>query len=263
MPRYIDFQNCHSFASIYPFATEMKIMENEKSIQECPLCGCSEFRDFRGRIAVQCTNCKSLPRGRSSFLLIQKLVRLNKQSRVAHFAPELGLSTKLFGICGHGYEAYDFHPPRYQERINFTEIRKCDLCNDIDTFEKGSYDVVLHNHVMEHVPCNYAMVLRNLQTLLKPGGVQIFSVPITRGYTAANYSPALSKEERTRMFAQFDHFVKFGALDHDQHLGMVFGHTSESYSLDKVLDESELVRANIPRQNWYVEGGAVLAAVKE
>lgn len=239
------------------------MIKNEKPIYECPLCGCSTFLDVKTRSAVQCAECKSSPRSRSSFLLIKKFARLGKTSRVAHFAPEPGLSKKLFELCGRGYAAYDFDPPRYQDRINFTTVRKCDLCSDISKFEAGSYDVVLHNHVMEHVPCNYVIVLQNLQGLLKPGGVQVFSVPVTAGYTACNYSPKLGKEERTKRFGQFDHYVKFSALDHDQHLGMIFGLTSETYSLDKVLDKSDLIRANIPAKNWHPTGSTVFAAVKE
>lgn len=237
-------------------------MEDQNKDRNCPICGCSQFLDFRGRQEVLCAECRSLPRTRSTFLLIKKFARPDKNSRIAHFAPEPGLAKKLFQMCGEGYEVYDFHPGRYQDQMSFTKIRKCDLCHDIEKFDAGSYDVVLHNHVLEHLPCSYVMVLLKLQNLLKPGGVQVFSVPISPGHTASNFSPDLSEDERKRSYGQSDHLVRFGALDHDQHLGMVFGHASESYTLDRILEESELLRANIPRRNWIAAGSTVFAAVK-
>jgi phosphoglycolate phosphatase len=184
-------------------------------------------------------------------------VKLKPGYRVAHFAPEALIARRLHQLLGSGYEAYDINPARYKSRIHFTSVTKCDLCIDLDMFHIGSYDVVIHNHVMEHIPCNYVITLQKLQTLVKPGGVLIFSVPITRGYSSSNLNPGLTAKERISQFGQFDHLIKFGSLDHDMNLGMVFGHKDSTYHLEDILGEANLRGANIPQKNWRPSGSTV------
>jgi Methyltransferase domain len=223
----------------------------------CPLCNSTEFSDFKGRGAIKCDSCGSLPRLRIAWLLLKDYAKLASGARVAHFAPEPVLAQKLKKICGDGYEAYDLDPPRYEKRISFARIRKCDLCTDLDRFQPSSYDAIVHNHVMEHVPCNYVMVLHKLQSLLKPGGFHVFSVPVSKGHTKSDLTPGLSASTRIKEFGQSDHLVKFGAADHDMNLGMVFGQTNETYRLEDLLGERALVNANIPKAQWRPSGSTV------
>lgn len=232
------------------------------STQECPLCGGTKFFDFRGRGRVKCATCGSIPRTRIAWMLLRDYARLKPGMRVAHFAPEPILAKKLHELCGDGYEPYDLQPALYQAQIPFAKVTPCDLCTDLGRFEAGAYDAVVHNHVMEHLPCNHVMVLLKLQDLLKPGGVQVFSVPVTRGHTRSDMRPDMPPEQRAKQFGQWDHLVKFGADDHDLHLGRVFDQTNDNYHLEELLDESALRRANIPVAQWRPSGSTVFAVRK-
>jgi hypothetical protein len=237
-------------------------MPGSASAYECPLCLGEEFVDFKGRGTVRCATCGSIPRTRIAWLLLRDYARLRPGARVAHFAPEPTLAMRLLELCGAGYEPYDLDPGRYQARMPFVKVAACDLCTDLGDFAAGAYDAIVHNHVMEHLPCNHVMVLLQMQDLLKTGGVQVFSVPVTRGRTRSDMDPGLLAAQRTRHFGQWDHMVKFGADDHDMNLGRVFGQTNDSYHLEDLLDETALRRANIPVAQWRPSGSTVFAVRK-
>jgi len=230
---------------------------------ECPLCRGTRFVEFKDRGPVKCADCGSLPRMRITWMLLRDHARLGPHSRVAHFAPEAAIARRLHELCGPGYEPYDLDPARYQKSMPFVSVRKCDLCKDLDGFDIGSYDAVVHNHVMEHLLCNYVVVLLRLQALLKPGGTQVFSVPVMRGYSRSDMAPDLRPDQRTRQFGQWDHLVRFGAVDHDMQLGMVFGQTNDTYHLEKLLGEYVLLRANVPRAQWRPSGSTVFAVRRD
>lgn len=230
---------------------------------ECPLCGHTKFVDFRGRGIVRCAGCGSVPRTRITWLLLRDYAGLQPGARVAHFAPELPLTRRLVEHCGAGYEAYDFDPQRYRANMALAPVTQCDLCTDLGRFEPGAYDAVVHNHVMEHVPCNYVMILLGLQRLLKPGGTQVFSVPITGGTTKSDFDLTMGMDSRQKRFGQWDHLVKFGAADHDAHLGMVFGQTNERYRLEDLIAEEVLVGANVPQRQWRPAGSTVFAVRRD
>jgi phosphoglycolate phosphatase len=225
--------------------------------QQCPLCESTRFKDFRNRKRVQCAQCGSLPRTRAAWLVLRDYARLQPNARIAHFAPEPVLARRLYELCGAGYEAYDFEPERYQERLPFTQVRQCDLCTDTVKFDRGSYDAIIHNHVLEHLPCEYSIVLLRLQALLKPGGVHVFSVPILRGYTKSNLAPTLSAQARVKEFGHPEHVRYFGTLDHDQNLGMVFGQTLDKYRLEDYVDSGALLKSNVSRACWRATGEGV------
>lgn len=229
---------------------------------ECPLCGSKRFKDFRKRKQVQCADCSSLPRTRASWLALRDYAKLKANARVAHFAPEAALARCLNNLCGKGYEPYDFDPKRYQPQLPFTAVSACNLCDSLSSFQAGAYDAIVHNHVLEHLPCNYTIVLLRLHALLKPGGVHVFSVPVLKGYTKSDLRPSLSADTRIKEFGHPEHVRYFGTEDHDQNLGMVFGQTMESYRLEDYINSSTLLRANVLPPTWRASGEGVFVVAK-
>ena len=223
----------------------------------CPLCGGSAFQDVRGRTLEGCVQCGSLARTRSAWLLLTRCCNVSRSSRIAHFAPEKQIGSKLAALCGRNYEPYDLFP----EKFPFMKVRTFDLCRDLPKLETGTYDVVLHNHVIEHVPCNYTMVLLGLHQLLRPGGFHVFSCPVQDGYTRGDLNPDMPEEARRKRFGQSDHLRRFGRADFDATLGMVLGLQS-SYSLADHVPEADLLRANIPPARWTIESGTVFVVRK-
>src|SRR3954453_3242917 len=189
--------------------------------QTCPICGSTEFVPHLRHPTIKCAQCGSVERHRGTMLLLEHYCDLHAGSRIAHFAPEPWIAKRLHAICPDGYERYDYDAKKYAVD-GLPPLQKCDLCTDLPSFERGVYDVVLHNHVIEHVPCNYTMVVLGLHALVKPGGVHIFSFPMTRGHFRENLTPDMTGPERLEQFMQRDHIRIFGLDDVDKTIGAIF-----------------------------------------
>lgn len=230
--------------------TEMKM--------KCPFCGGTAFEAIKNRPNERCTGCGSLRRTRSTWLLLSDYCRVKSTDRVAHFAPEKPISDKLVPLCGSNYEAYDLSPEKYK----FANARKFDLCRDLKSLKTGTYDIVVHNHVLEHVPCNYTTVLLGLDSLLKPGGFHVFSVPVLKGYSGSDLNPTLTSEQRNRRFGQHDHIRRFGKDDFDVELGAILGITRE-YNLSDYIPADRLISANIPPSHWQAQATGTVFVVRK
>jgi SAM-dependent methyltransferase len=225
----------------------------------CPLCGGTRSADFKGRVAERCMKCGALIRIRSAWLMLTEVAKVDRRSRIAHFAPEEKIAPRLHALCGDRYEAYDLAETRYAYDF---PVRHFDLCTDVPGLRAGHYDVVLHNHVIEHVTCNYTIVLQQLHRLLRPGGWHIFSVPVGRGYFRDNTDPRLTAEERLQGFGKDDHIRRFAREDFDRTLGMVFG-LGNDWSMADLIAPERLRAAAIPEGRWTVRLGPVFAVQKQ
>tara|TARA_R110000765_G_scaffold301973_2_gene396325 strand:+ start:3416 stop:4066 length:651 start_codon:yes stop_codon:yes gene_type:complete len=186
-----------------------------------------------------CVKCGSYERTRVMKLFLDADGGF-KGSSILHLAPERGLFTHLSQIAGE-YVTGDIDLERYS---HIPEIHKVDLC-DTETFKNlGRFDLIIHSHVIEHVPCNYTAVLVNLHRLLNPGGIHMFAMPIYGSAFEEDLSE-LSESEKERRFGQFDHCRRFSAVDIDQTIGAIFDIPS-TYNLADHFSESTLDNANIP-----------------
>lgn len=226
----------------------------------CPLCGSREFKAPRGIGSERCTRCKARVRTRAAYLALTEVCRIDAGSRILHFAPESALAPILHRICGNNYVPCDLNSERYQ--FDFP-VKKCDLCRDINTlFRIEEFDVVMHNHVLEHLPCNYTIILQRLHALLRPGGHHIFSFPIYQsGRYRCDMAPSLSAKERTQRFGQDDHVRRFSREDFDQTVGMVFD-IGRTYSMTDFVPAETLLAAAIPPPRWTLEMGPVFIVRK-
>jgi len=226
---------------------------------ECPFCGGDTFEEIPRHGIGRCIQCNAKIRHRAAYVLLKEFCQIDKNSKIAHFAPEPQISSKLNEMCGENYTAYDFNNTRY--KLGF-EVRHCDLCKDIKSLPQAHYDVVMHNHVLEHVPCNYTIVLQQLHGLLKPGGVHIFSFPVYPGsYYREDQNPGVSREARTRLYNQKDHLRLFGGRDFEQMVGRIFDLTND-YSLAQLVAPEKLLAAGIPPKRWVASGSTVFAVRK-
>ena len=120
-------------------------------VPACPQCKGTEIIDFNGRTAVRCAKCKSLERTRVVYLFLERHVRPQPGWKVLHLAPEAVLSQHLYDLVGDGYEPADLDPARYAKRAPIP-VRQLDLCDGAAKLPSDHYDLVMHNHVLEHVP---------------------------------------------------------------------------------------------------------------
>lgn len=184
----------------------------------CNICGGSAFKPFANRPAAQCVQCWSLERSRAMAFFIERWGLLQPGRRVLHFAPERGIGTMVQRAVGtDNYEAYDLFPELFYPGLG---VQHFDL-TACATLETERYDLIIHAHVMEHIPCYIAPVFWHLHRALAPGGTHLFFIPVMRGRHASDFND-ISEDERRLRFGQKDHVRRFGEADIDMTIGMIF-----------------------------------------
>lgn len=222
----------------------------------CNICGGTDFTDMPKRPRVRCADCGSLERTRVAALHVNAL-SLPPEAAILHFAPERGLAAMLREIGGDNYRPLDIDPTRYPG----LEVEPFDLCRDVFDLPEDHYDLIVHNHVLEHIECSYAAVLTRLIRSLNARGTMLFSVPILPG----GYTDELIRapmEEKLARFGPMLHVRRFGTDFLQQTLGMIFP-VAAANDLRSTFAESELIEANIPRHHWNAYTGATIFSVRK
>ncbi|UXU07195.1 class I SAM-dependent methyltransferase [Agrobacterium tumefaciens] len=212
---------------------------------QCNICGSGSFIAMNKRPNVRCSGCGSVERTRVIKMMLDQLGLPKPGMRVLHLAPEEGLANYLRGIVGaDNYDARDIDLERYKK----IKVTYFDLVKDVDKLPSKAFDLIIHSHVMEHLPCNVTAVLFHLHRALTDNGAHVCSIPICDGYYEESTFP-LPDAERERRFGQFDHVRRFGTEDLHLTLGMLFK-IPKTYDLTTTFSEADLNSANIPATTW-------------
>lgn len=120
--------------------------------------------------------------------------------KVLHFAPEQAFYMLFRNQKNLDYTTTDLLSP-------LADV-KADICNL--PFGDNTYDVILCNHVLEHIPDD-AKAMQELYRVLKPGGMGIFQIPqdLNRATTFSDDS-ITDQKERSKIFGQYDHVRIYG-----------------------------------------------------
>jgi hypothetical protein len=131
----------------------------------CPICETS-YRKFLpyGRINARenalCPNCQSLERHRLIWLYLQEQTDFFKtQKDILHIAPEDCFIHRFEKLNGDKYITADIESPLAKVKMDIHQI----------PFEENRFDVVLCNHVLEHVKDDIK-AMQEIYRVLKPGG---------------------------------------------------------------------------------------------
>jgi ubiquinone/menaquinone biosynthesis C-methylase UbiE len=74
----------------------------------------------------------------------------------------------------------------------------------------GAFDLVICNHVLEHVP-DLDRALTELHRVLRPGGVAVLQTPFASGRAETLEDPAITSDrDRLKFYGQEDHVRLFG-----------------------------------------------------
>jgi Methyltransferase domain len=190
-----------------------------------------------------------MERTRLMWLVLNKLDLFRPGLRVMHIAPEWPIMKRYTDMLADRYYACDIDPTRYASK--YTTVRQIDLTRDLEKLPSSCFDVILHNHVLEHVRTDVKPVLEEFERILAPGGHHLFSVPVRGDVTIEDLSDNLSAEERTRRFGQDDHYRLFGRQSLKQLFDEVFGE-AERHHVEplELFRKGELAAAAIPRDSW-------------
>ncbi|MFA9190946.1 methyltransferase domain-containing protein [Flavobacterium sp. FZUC8N2.13] len=144
----------------------------------------------------------------------------NSALKVLHFAPEQAFYKRFRKQQNLDYTTTDLFSP-------LADV-KADICNL--PFEDNQYDVILCNHVLEHIPDD-TKAMQELYRVLKPGGMAILQIPqdLNRDVTFADDS-ITDQKERTKIFGQYDHVRIYGRDYFDKLRSIGFKVIEEDYT---------------------------------
>lgn len=164
------------------------------------------------RFADQCPVCHSTARERLVWFWLSqagRCFRFPGDITIAHFAPEKGLTLRLREAAPEHYTAYDFEPSRYRhiKRVEHADLSALPIADE-------SVDLLVCNHVLEHVP-DVALALSQIHRVLKSGGTAILQVPLALKLDKSiELPPGSTPEERIRIVGQDDHLRLFTPTDY-------------------------------------------------
>lgn len=150
----------------------------------------------------------------------------NSALKVLHFAPEQAFYKLFRNQKNLEYTTTDLFSPLADVKADI-----CDL-----PFEDNQYDVILCNHVLEHIPDD-TKAMQELYRVLKPGGMAILQIPqdLSRATTFADDS-ITDQKERAKIFGQYDHVRIYGRDYFDKLRSIGFKVVEEDYT-NKIAPE--------------------------
>jgi len=149
-----------------------------------------------------CPNCLSLERHRLMWLYLKGETNFfSSQLNVLHFAPEPCFIPRFEKLHGEKYITADIESPLAKVKMDIHQI----------PFPENQFDVVLCNHVLEHVKDDI-LAMKEIHRVLKPGGLAILQVPFFNPVPEKTFSDdsITDKREREKIFGQDDHVRKYG-----------------------------------------------------
>ncbi len=178
----------------------------------------------------------SLERHRLLWLFLKnKTDFFSKPASLLHFAPEQAFYKKFRKLSHLNYTTTDLNSP-------LADV-KADIC--ALPFEDNSFDIILCNHVLEHIPEDQK-AMEELYRVMKPGGWGVFQVPqdLKRKQTFEDNS-ITDKKERARIFGQYDHVRIYG---HDYFNKLrTAGFRVEEVDLTATMPENEVDRYRLAK----------------
>ncbi len=179
----------------------------------------------------------SLERHRLLWLYLKRETNFfNTNLKVLHFAPEQAFYKRFKKLQNLEYTTTDLNSP-------LADV-KADICNL--PFEDDSFDVILCNHVLEHIPDD-AKAMKELYRVMKPNGWGIFQVPqdYSRKITFED-NTITDRKERAKIFGQYDH-VRIYGMDYFDKLREV-GFEVEEVAFAKTFSREDIERYRLSKK---------------
>lgn len=155
-----------------------------------------------------CYSCGSSDRERLLYAyLIEelKITQLSSGLRILHVAPEKRLTKVLTALNLKNYICGDKFEAGYEYASNVVDVDILDL-----RFDSNSFDLILCNHVLEHIPDDIK-AMKELHRVLAPGGRAILQVPISLNSESTFEDFSIQDPDaRIEAFGQFDHVRIYG-----------------------------------------------------
>jgi SAM-dependent methyltransferase len=187
----------------------------------------------------------SLERHRLLWLYLQRETDLfSKPHKVLHLAPEQAFYKRFKKIKNLDYITADLYSPLADVKADITNL----------PFDDNSFDVVFCNHVLEHIKDD-TKAMQELFRVMKPNGWGVFQIPLDKNRDITFEDDSITdKDERTRIFGQYDHVRVYG-MDYFDKLRSI-GFTVEALDYSADLSEKEITK-------YALEKGELLPIVRK
>jgi SAM-dependent methyltransferase len=151
--------------------------------------------------------------------LNEKTNFFTEKLKVLHIAPEQCFHGRFSKLKNIQYDTGDLVSPLAKYHFDLHDV----------PFDDNTYDVVICNHVMEHVDDDQKC-MSELYRVLKPGGWAIMQVPIDYSNPKTYEDPTItSPEDREKHFWQKDHVRLYGR-DYPERIAKIgFNVKSDNY----------------------------------
>lgn len=198
---------------------------------QCPICEKS-FRKFlpygnKGSANRLCPNCLSLERHRLMWLYLkQKTDFFSKKYSVLHIAPEQPFLKRFRKLKNLEYITADLISPIADVKMDIRSM----------PFEDNRFDIVICNHVLEHID-NDVKAMSEVFRVLKKNGFAILQVPIDYKRTETYEDPSITdRKSREKIFGQYDHVRVYG-LDYGKRLAKAGFQVDENHFIESFSKE--------------------------
>ena len=176
-----------------------------------------------------CPGTLSLERHRLLWLYLERETSfLTDSIKVLHVAPEQVFYQKFRSFSHWDYPTTDLYSPLADVKADLRKL----------PFEDHAYDLILCNHVLEHIP-DHLQALSELYRVLKKGGTLIAQVPLDLNREKTFEDPTITDpQERSRIFGQYDH-VRIYGKDYSDFLNQT-GFSSQCIPYTEQLTKKEI-----------------------
>ena len=155
-----------------------------------------------------CVNCDSVDRDRLLYAYFKHEVYLlqdHLNTSILHLAPEWRLSEEFLKFKYSKYVCTDKFMPGYNYPLHTIDMDIMDI-----KFPDNSFDWVICNHVLEHIP-NDIGAMKELYRVLKPNGKAVLQVPFSNLLEKTYENPeVITDAQRIEHYGQFDHVRIYG-----------------------------------------------------
>lgn len=155
------------------------------------------------RLNSTCPRCYSGDRERLIYLYLKKEKQyvFSASIKLLHVAPEQNLAVKLKSNPNINYISADLNSPMADIQMDITDIKQSD----------DTYDVIICNHVLEHINDD-SRAMTELFRVLKKGGFAILQVPISYSIEKTLEDSSIKRpEDRELVYGQRDHVRIYGS----------------------------------------------------
>ncbi len=237
----------------------------------CPLCGArarkfTPSRATPGQAVVdkygivsmgerphyRCPWCNSSDKERLVWIFLERKTGLlagTMPKSVLHVAPEKNTMRRLKAVSGLSYFAGDmFEGDERYSSGRYGDAVYLDI-TDLSRFEDDTFDAVICNHVLEHVPDD-KKGMREIFRVLKPGGFAVLQTPVSRTIQSTLEGDVTTPEARLAAYGQADHVRIY---QEDEYLCRLegVGFSVKAWESVELLDTGPLIGAN-PKEKVYV-----------